>query len=126
MAGTTCPPYRASASTTQRNPTMEAPMSMNVMMITSKVKDDFVSIVEEASSAIFSALEEAQPKGMRYAVSRLAQSTTFVILLQLEDSTDNPLQEVPEYRAFLASMKSWLTEPPTTQHLTVSGSYNLF
>jgi hypothetical protein len=47
-------------------------------------------------------------------------------LLQLEEGIENPLAAVPEFREFQANLKDWIAEPPTTEQLTVVGSYNLF
>jgi hypothetical protein len=57
---------------------------------------------------------------------QLPDSATFVILLQLEEGIENPLAAVPEFREFQANLKDWIAEPPTTEQLTVVGSYNLF
>ena len=49
-----------------------------------------------------------------------------MILLEVEDGTENPLPSVPAFREFQAGLKSWLAEPPVPEQLTVVGSYNLF
>ena len=99
---------------------------MSVTMIRAKVKAERVADVEAAATTMFSAIEQAQPEGVRYASCRLADSATFVILLQLEEGIENPLAAVPEFREFQANLKDWIAEPPTTEQLTVVGSYNLF
>lgn len=99
---------------------------MSVMMIRAKVREDKVADVEAAATEMFSAIERAQPGGVRYASCRLADSATFVILLQLEEGTENPLTAVPEFGEFQANLRDWLAEPPTTEQATVVGSYNLF
>ena len=99
---------------------------MSVTMIRAKVKAERVADVEAAATTMFSAIEQAQPEGVRYASCRLADSATFVILLQLEEGIENPLAAVPEFREFQANLKVWIAEPPTTEQLTVVGSYNLF
>jgi hypothetical protein len=99
---------------------------MNVMILRAKVKTDSVADVEAAVTAMFSALERARPQGVRYASCRLADSATFVILLQVQDGIDNPLPTVPEFRQFQDNLKHWIAEPPIPEQLTVIGSYNLF
>jgi hypothetical protein len=104
----------------------ERPMTVNsVLMIRSRVKSGSVAAVEAATRTIFSALEQDPPDGMRFAVSKPPDGETFVILLGLEEGTENPLNKVPAYRAFLGSLKDWLVEPPSQEQLTVVGSYNL-
>jgi hypothetical protein len=75
---------------------------------------------------MFSAIERARLEGVRYASCRLADTATFVILLQIQDGIQNPLPTVPEFREFQDNLKNWITEPPTPDQLTVIGSYNLF
>jgi hypothetical protein len=99
---------------------------MNVMMVRARVKAESVADVEAAARTMFSAIEEAQPQGVRYASCRLPDGVTFVVLLALEDGTNNPLSTVPEFREFQESLKGWLAEPPIPEQLTVIGSYKLF
>jgi hypothetical protein len=99
---------------------------MNVIMIRAKVKPENVKDVEAAANTMFSALHTLQPKGVRYASSKLADGVTFVIFLALESPNDNPLPAVPEFRAFQEGLKGWLAEPPVSESLSVVGSYNLF
>jgi hypothetical protein len=74
---------------------------------------------------VFAAVQQAQPKGMRYAACKLPDGVSFVILLGLQDGTENPLNAVPAYREFLGRLKDWLVEPASQDQLTVVGSYNL-
>jgi hypothetical protein len=60
-------------------------------MVRSKVKEDCVAQVETAASKVFSALQQEQPNGIRYASCKLADGVTFVVLLEVEDGADNPL-----------------------------------
>jgi hypothetical protein len=62
----------------------------NVLMVRSKVKAESVAEVEAAITKVFSAIERAQPAGVRYASSRLEDGVTFVALLELEGGVDNP------------------------------------
>jgi hypothetical protein len=97
----------------------------NVLMIRATVKPDQVGTVGAAVGSNFAALEQRPPAGMRYAVSKLADGVTFVILLALAQGIQNPLDEVPAYRAFLGNLEEWLVGPPTQEQLTVVGSYDL-
>jgi hypothetical protein len=80
---------------------------MSVMMIRSKVKSENVNDVEGATKTMFAALDKAQPQGVKYASSKLADGVTFVILLALESPEDNPLPAIPEFRAFQEGLKGW-------------------
>jgi hypothetical protein len=99
---------------------------MNVLMVRSKVKAESVTDVEAAIEKVFSAIEQAQPAGVRYASSRLGDGVTFVALLELEDGVDNPLPALPAFVEFQEDLKKWMAEPPTLEQMTVVGSYRLF
>ena len=99
---------------------------MTVMMIRAKVKEESIKDIESAVQTMFAALDLVQPKGVRYASSQLSDGATFVILLALENPAENPLPAIPEFRAFQDGLRGWLAEPPTSEKLSVVGSYNLF
>jgi hypothetical protein len=99
---------------------------MNVLMVRSKVKAESVAEVEAAITKVFSAIERAQPAGVRYASSRLEDGVTFVALLELEGGVDNPLSAVPAFVEFQEDLKKWVSGPPTLEQMTVIGSYRLF
>jgi hypothetical protein len=99
---------------------------MNVVMVRSRIKEESVAEVEAAIEKVFSAIKQAQPAGVRYASSRLADGVTFVVLLELEGGVDNPLAAVPAFVEFQEDLKKWIAEPPTVEQMTVIGSYRLF
>jgi hypothetical protein len=99
---------------------------MNVLMARSKIKAESVAEVEAAIEKVFSEIKQAQPTGVRYASSRLADGVTFVVLLKLEGEGDNPLAAVPAFVEFQEDLKKWMAEPPTVEQMTVIGSYRLF
>lgn len=99
---------------------------MNVLMVRSKVKTESVAEVEAAIEKVFSAIEQAQPEGVHYASSRLADGVTFVALLELDDGMDNPLPALPAFGEFQEDLKKWTAEPLTLEQMTVVGSCRLF
>lgn len=99
---------------------------MSVIMIRATVKDDHVTDAEAAAKAMFAAIDEAKPQGVRYASCRVQDSTTFVALLSLEDGVENPLPAIPEFRAFQEQLPGWVAETSPPETLEVVGSYNLF
>jgi hypothetical protein len=99
---------------------------MSVMLVRATVKDDCVTEVDQAVQAMFTAIDRAEPEGVRYASCKAADGKTYVILLELEDGIENPLPAVPEFRAFQGGLQGWLDQPTSPEHLTVVGSYNLF
>jgi hypothetical protein len=99
---------------------------MSVTMIRAQVKDESVAEVESAAKAMFAAINEAQPPGVRYASCKLGDDATFVVLLAVEDGIENPLLALPAVREFQQNLPRWLAQPATPEPLTVVGSYNLF
>jgi hypothetical protein len=51
---------------------------------------------------------------------------TYVNLIAIDDGVDNPRLSLPEARAFQEGLKNWFAEPPTSEQLTVFGSYRFF
>lgn len=99
---------------------------MQVMMFRATIKEEHLPDIEGAVRTMFAAINAQQPQGVRYASSRLGESSTYIILLGLERPGENPLAAIPEFLAFQAQIQGWLAEPTVPQPLTVMGSYNLF
>ena len=99
---------------------------MSVMMVRQKVKDGSVEEGEAAVRDLFATLDRVRPEGVRYASTRVVDSSTFVILLELADGIEDPRPAIPEYVQFLEQLKGWVDGPPVIEQLDVVGSYNLF
>jgi quinol monooxygenase YgiN len=99
---------------------------MSVRMIRAKIKADKVGELEKAAKELFTAIEAAQPQGVRYASCKLPDGVTYVILLALDDDENNPLSAVPAFRDFQENLKTWIAGPPAIEQLTPVGSYRLF
>lgn len=96
------------------------------VMVRARMKTDRIDEIEAQGRKLFSALDRAQPQGLRYAACRLPDGVTYVNLLEIEEGLGNPLLALPEAIEFQQNLKSWLVEPATTESLTVVGSYRLF
>jgi hypothetical protein len=99
---------------------------MTVMMVRQKVKDGSIEEGEAAVRDLFATLDRVRPEGVRYASTRVADTSTFVILLELADGIDDPRPAIPEYVQFLEQLTRWVDGPPVIERLDVVGSYNLF
>jgi hypothetical protein len=75
---------------------------------------------------LFATLDLVRPEGVRYASTRVVDSSTFVILLELDEGIEDPRPAIPEYLRFLEQLKSWVDGPPVIEQLDVVGSYDLF
>ena len=98
---------------------------MNVMMVRAKIKEENVADTQAATEKVIQALEKAQPD-VHYAVTRLSDGVTVLAFLEIEPGQEHPLLAFPEYAEMLENLKQWYAEPPTVEHMTVVGSYQLF
>ena len=99
---------------------------MSVLLVRQKVKDGIVEEAEAAARDLFATLDRVRPQGLRYASTRVADSSTFVILTELAEGVEDPRPAIPEFVRFLEQLKGWVDGPPVIEHLDVVGSYNLF
>ena len=99
---------------------------MTLQMVRFTTSSSNVAEIERAIESMIAAIQNAQPQGVRYAVTRLADGVTFQLFLELADGVENPLASIPEARAFQQKLPTWAVEPPAAQPVTVLGSYRLF
>jgi hypothetical protein len=99
---------------------------MRVKLLHQKVKDGSVEQAEQAARRLFATLERVQPEGLHYASTRVADSSTFVALVELDEGVEDPRPAIPEFGRFLDELKDLLDGPPVIEQLDVVGSYELF
>lgn len=99
---------------------------MNVLTIRAKIRTDAIGDVEAAVTDMFAAIEREHPYNIRYASCRLADGVTFLILLQIDEGTENPLPHIAEFRKFQEGLAGWADGPPDAGPATIVGSYRLF
>ena len=99
---------------------------MTVVLVRQKVKDGSVQEAEAAARELFATLDRVRPQGLRYASTRVVDSSTFVILTELAEGIQDPRPAIPEFLRFLDQLKGWVDGPPVIEHLDVVGSYHLF
>jgi hypothetical protein len=99
---------------------------MSVTMVRQNVKDGSLEEAEAAARDLFATLDQVRPEGIRYASTRVADSSTFVILVEVADGSEDPRPGIPEFGRFLERLKDWVDGPPVIEQLDVVGSYNLF
>jgi hypothetical protein len=98
---------------------------MNVLMVRAKIKEENVAETQAATDKVIQALKQAQAD-VHYAVTRLSDGVTVLAFLEMEPGQEHPLLAFPEYAEMLENLKQWYAEPPTVEHMTVIGSYQLF
>jgi hypothetical protein len=99
---------------------------MSVIMVRQKIKEGSVEAAEAAVRELFRTLARVRPEGIRYASTRVVDSSTFVILTELADGSEDPRRAVPEFGQFLELLQGWVDGPPVIEQLNVVGSYQLF
>ena len=62
---------------------------MSVMMVRQNVKHGSIEEAEAAVRALFTTLDRVRPGGLRYASTRVMDSSTFVILVELAGNTED-------------------------------------
>jgi hypothetical protein len=99
---------------------------MSIHLAQAKVKTENLSDVKAGATKLFAAIDAAQPEGIRYAWTVLPDGESFVVLVQVEDGVENTIPALPEYQELQTHMADWLADAPSSQPMTVVGSYNLF
>jgi hypothetical protein len=100
---------------------------MSVRMFRAKIKVDKTAELEKAAKEMFAAIEAAQPQGVRYAWCKLPDGETYLLLVDLDDDSNNPLAAVPAFKDVQADLKNnWVAEPLVVEQLVPVGSYRLF
>jgi hypothetical protein len=76
---------------------------------------------------MFAAIENERPERIRYSAYRVGDSETFVILLELQEGTENPRPGIAAVGTFQEDLRGgWLAEPPLMEQLTLVGEYRSF
>jgi hypothetical protein len=99
---------------------------MSVTMVRQKIKDGGLEEAEAAVRDLFATFDRVGLEGVRYASTRVVDSSTFVILFELAEGIEDPRMTIPEYPRFLERLKGWVDGSPVIEQLDVVGSYNLF
>jgi hypothetical protein len=98
---------------------------MRRVMVRYTVKQGQAEANEELVRAVYRELNEGSPEGLRYATFRLDDGLSFVHVAEV-DGADNPLLELPAFKAFTAGIGERCDVPPVSSSLTEVGSFRLF
>lgn len=100
---------------------------MTIVMMRANATPEHADKVGTAAESMFAAIENERPQGIRYSAYRVGDTDTFVILLELQDGTENPLLGITAVRTFQEDLQGgWLAEPPMMEQLTLVGEYRSF
>jgi hypothetical protein len=74
--------------------------------------------------AVFESLRETAPAGITYASYRLDDGVSFIHIASIDDPANNPLQNLPAFKAFTVGVKDRCDVAPVTSMLHEVGSYS--
>src|SRR5437870_13467094 len=93
-------------------------------MVSYKLKPEHVAENERDVVAVYEALRQARPAGLRYATFRLGDGVSFVHIVSHEEADgSNALTALPAFKAFAMAVRERCEEPPARVDLTEIGSY---
>ena len=98
-----------------------------MVLTQSRLKPERVAENERLAAAVFEALKQQQPPGLRYATFRLADGVSFMHIVSHEEADGvNALTELPAFKAFAEGVRERCEVPPIRVELTEIGSYGFF
>jgi hypothetical protein len=96
-------------------------------MVSYTLKPDRVAENERLAAAVYDALRESRPAGLRYATFRLGDGVSFVHIVSYEEGeSSHRLTALPAFQAFSAGVKDRCVAAPVRVDLTEIGSYGFF
>lgn len=100
---------------------------MATVIVRYKVKTDKADENIAYIEAVFEALQESAPDGIRYTSMVAEDGVSFTHIASIE-TTDgsNPLPELPEFQAFIAEIGARCEDPPTPVSQRIIGAYRVF
>lgn len=97
---------------------------MNATVVRYKVKADRAGENRRYVEKVFAALEENRPEGLHYMTFQLEDGVTFVhVAIVNREDGQNPLNETPAFRAFVADIADRCEEPPRATPADLVGAY---
>ena len=99
---------------------------MKRVMVRYRVKPGQEEVNEALVRAVYAALEESRPPGLRYATFKLDDGRTFVHLASVEtDDGQSPLAKLSAFKDFQAGIRERCDEAPVVTELDEVGSFRM-
>jgi len=97
---------------------------MKATVVRYQAKPDRADENQRLIEALFTQLDEREPRGFTYKVFRLEDGVSFIHVV-IEHDVDEPdsLQEVPAFQAFVAGIAERCEVPPLAMGATIVGGY---
>ena len=100
---------------------------MKRIIVQYKVKADKAQENIEYIQAVFDALKESKPQGLRYASFQLEDGVSFIHIASIEtQDNSNPLALLDEFKAFTQDIASRCEVAPLALAAETIGSYQVF
>ena len=100
---------------------------MKRIIVRYKVKKDKAQENIEYIQAVFDALDNSKPDGLRYASFQLEDGVSFIHMASIEsDDGSNPLALLDEFKAFIKDIGTRCEVPPAASEATTLGAYRVF
>jgi hypothetical protein len=96
---------------------------MNIVMVQYRVKADRAEENRGYIEKVFQELASSQPKGLKYASFVQEDGVSFVHVSMVDG--ENPLQQTPAFKAFVADIQSRCEVPPVARKLTPVGDFHV-
>ena len=98
---------------------------MNAIVVRYQAKPERADENQKLIEAVFTDLQERQPRGFTYKAFRLDDGVSFVhVVIEHEDVADpDSLQDVPAFQAFVADIGDRCDVAPVASGATVVGGY---
>jgi len=97
------------------------------MIIQYKVKQGLADENQQYIERVFAELRANSPAGIRYVSFRERDGLTFVHLVSVEtEAGENPLEQLPAFKAFQATVRDRCEIQPVSMMLDAVGSYRVF
>lgn len=98
-----------------------------IRLIRYKVKPEHASENERLVRAVFDALRELRPHGLRYSSLKGEDGLTFMHLVSHDtEGAREALTSLPAFKAFSGGVRDRCAEPPVTTEWSIVGSYGVF
>jgi hypothetical protein len=97
---------------------------MKATVVRYQARPDRAGENQQLVEAVFADLDARRPNGFSYQVLRLDDGVTFVhVVVEHDVEQPDSLQDVPAFRAFVASVEGRCDVPPRATGATVIGTY---
>ena len=98
---------------------------MKRVMVRYKVKADQAEENQRLVEQVYAELQRNSPAGLRYATFKQNDGVSFVHIASIEtENGDNPLAQLPVFKAFQAQIKERCVELPVVIDLEEIGAYH--